>query len=423
MALLIQNILVRSLAAKAGIRPHDIILSINGCKIQDFFDLQYHSSEYELNLELQDQEGKRRDVQILREGSRALGIEPEAYHCRFCQNRCIFCFIDQMPPDLRDTLYVKDDDYLYSFVFGNYITLTNLRNADFQRIIDQHISPLYVSIHTTDAGLRKLIMRYRQDFEILRWIKKLSARGIQFHFQIVLIPGINDGEALKESIRTLLHPQVNTLSIGLVPVGLTRFRDNLPEITPFDAAKATEILHIAKELRREIGTDKIFCADELFVLAEEPIPDTDYYQEYPQLENGIGMLRLLMENFGKKRSAFLKELKRRERSILFVTGVSAQKYIQEIADYINQKWEPERARMQVIRNDFFGRQISVSGLLTLQDIVAQVQAHPQEAIALPNNIFNQEGVTIEGFSRLELKQKLEREILVIDHLFEDWDWI
>jgi putative radical SAM enzyme (TIGR03279 family) len=423
MALIIQSVLARSLAAKAGILPQEVLISINGNRIQDFFDLQYHSSDYELNLELQDLEGAVRNIQILRERNKPLGIEPETYHCRFCQNRCIFCFIDQMPPQLRDTLYVKDDDYLYSFIFGNYITLTNLRNQDFQRIIDQHISPLYVSVHTTDSGLRKLIMRYRQDFELLRWLKKLSSKGIEFHFQIVLVPGFNDGEALKESIRTLLHPKINSLSIGLVPVGLTKYRDNLPEITPFDPAKAQTVLDTAAELSVELGSNIIYCADELFVLADQPIPPSEYYQDYPQLENGIGMLRLMLENFRKKRSAFLKELKAKDRDLVFVTGLSAHKTLMEMSDYLNRKLDSERVRVLPVINNYLGQKITVSGLLTFKDIVQQVKVSPATIVALPNNIFNQDGLTLDGFGQIDLKEKLGCEVLVIDHLFEDWDWI
>lgn len=423
MALLIQNVLARSLAARAGIRSGELILSINEHLIQDFFDLQYHSSDYELNFELQDQDGKPRKVQILREGSKALGIEPETYHCRFCQNRCIFCFIDQMPPKLRETLYIKDDDYLYSFVFGNYITLTNLRSQDFQRIVDQHISPLYVSVHTTDSGLRKLMMRYKQDFEILRWLRKLSAQGIEFHFQIVIVPGYNDGETLKESIRTLLHPKLKTLSIGLVPVGLTKHRTNLTELIPFDPQKAQAILDIATELSAETESEKVFCADELFVLASQPIPPKSYYKNYPQLENGIGMLRLLMENYRSKNRSFLKELKKKDQPIVFVTGRSASSYILEISKHINTKMEKEHSRVVTIQNDYMGHSITVSGLLTFQDISAQLITTENEIIALPNNIFNHEGISIDGFSQLDFKHKLQRDILVIDHLFEDWDWI
>ncbi len=423
MALIIQNVLARSLAAKAGILPGELLISINDNRIQDFFDLQYYSSDYELNLELQNQDGAVRSVQILRERNKPLGIEPETYHCRFCQNRCIFCFIDQMPPQMRDTLYVKDDDYLYSFIFGNYITLTNLRNQDFQRIIDQHISPLYVSAHTTDAGLRKLMMRYRQDFELLRWLKKLSAKGIEFHLQIVIVPGYNDGEALKESIRTLLHPKINSLSIGLVPVGLTKYRDNLAEITPFDSAKAREVLDIASELSLELDSKIIYCADELFVLADQPIPPPDYYQEYPQIENGIGMLRLMLENFRKKRSAFLKEIKAKDGDLVFVTGLSAHKSLLEVSDYLNRKLETERVRVQPVINNYLGTGITVSGLLTCQDIVRQVKVSSDTIVALPNNIFNQDGVTLDGFGQIDLKEKLGCEVLVVDHLFEDWDWI
>ncbi|MDZ4121097.1 MAG: DUF512 domain-containing protein [Candidatus Cloacimonadaceae bacterium] len=423
MALTIQNVLPRSLASKHGIKTGDVILSINGNRIQDFFDLQYYASDYELLFELVNEDGKPREVQILRETSKALGIEPEPYRCRFCQNRCIFCFIDQMPPKLRETLYVKDDDYLYSFVFGNYITLTNLRSEDFQRIIDQHISPLYVSVHTTDSGLRKQMMHYRQELDIAKTIRRLSSKGIEFHFQIVVVPGYNDGETLKETIRTLLHPRISTLSIGLVPVGLTKYRNNLVELIPFDAAMAEIVLDTTEELSVELKSDAIFCADEFYVLAEREIPPKEHYRDYPQIENGIGMLRLTMENFQHKKRSFLKEIRKKGSPILFVTGKSAARHIQSIADYINRKMESEVARVCIVINDYMGHNITVSGLLTHHDILAQVQAGENEVIALPNNIFNHDGLSLDGLSPLEFKESLRRELLVIDHLFEYWDWI
>ncbi len=423
MALVIQNVLPRSLAAKHGIQAGDIIVSINGNRIQDFFDLQYYSSECELVFDLQDPSGASREVRILRDSNKALGIEPEPYNCRFCQNRCIFCFIDQMPPKLRETLYVKDDDYLYSFVFGNYITLTNLRNEDFQRIIDQHISPLYVSVHTTDSGLRKLMMRYRQDFEILRWLKKLSAKGIEFHFQFVLVPDYNDGETLKESIRTLLHPKINTLSIGLVPVGLTKHRKNLPELIPYDSKRALDIIQISEELSQELNSDDIFCADELFILAGKEIPPQKYYKEYPQLENGIGMIRLMLDKFRQKKRTFLKDIKAHASPLLMVTGVSASVYINQIAEYINKKMEADFARVSIVQNHFMGTSITVSGLLTFEDICSQIHPRDGEVVALPGNIFNHDGLTLDGYSQLDFKNKLGNSILVIDHLFDDWDWI
>jgi len=423
MSLCVQNVLAKSLAAKAGIKSGDIILSINANPIHDFLDLQYHSSELALEMEMLDTSGKAYQVSINRDSSRALGIEPEAYHCRFCQNRCIFCFIDQMPPDLRGSLYQKDDDFLYSFVFGNYITLTNLRADDFQRIVKQRISPLYVSVHTTDSGLRKSMMRYRQDIDLLAKLRQLSAKGIDFHFQIVIVPEYNDGETLKETIRTLLHPKLRTLSIGLVPVGLTKFREDLTPLKAFDKAKAQDILDIVTALTSELKSSNIYCADEIFVLSGNPIPPQEYYEDYPQLENGIGMLRLMMENFRVKKRSFLRELRKNPLKMVFVTALSASKYIEDIAKYINTRIEGELARVQVITNNFMGTQITVSGLLTFKDIKEQLDVREGEFVIFPNNLFNYEGITLDGLSQVEIKAALGTDVMVIDHLFEYWDWI
>ncbi|PKN79928.1 MAG: DUF512 domain-containing protein [Candidatus Cloacimonetes bacterium HGW-Cloacimonetes-1] len=423
MALLIHSVMPRSLAAKNGIHAGDIIISINGNRVQDFIDLQFFSSDCALNFEIQSSTGESRQILIERVDGKPLGIEPESYNCRFCHNRCVFCFIDQMPPHLRPTLYTKDDDYLYSFVFGNYITLTNLRAEEFERIAKQHISPLYISVHTTDSGLRKQMMRYKQDFDVVRRLKTLSENGIEFHTQIVVVPGLNDGEALKETIRTLLHKKLNTLSIGLVPVGLTKHREKLTQLTAFDEVRAIELLDIVEELKQETERDLIFCADEFFVLAHRPIPPKEYYQEYPQLENGIGMLRLSMENFKSKKRSFLKDIKKKNQPLLFVTGKSAFSFVQEIADWVNSKFDEPIARTQAIRNDFMGELITVAGLLTYEDINKQISPRDNEVIVLPNSIFNHEGVTIDGKSQIDMKQLWQRDILVVDQLFEDWDWI
>ncbi|HQQ68509.1 MAG TPA: DUF512 domain-containing protein, partial [Candidatus Cloacimonadota bacterium] len=268
MSLVIASVAGNSLAADAGIKSGEELVRINGLEVRDFLDLEYLSSDYHLRLRVKNALGKLRTVHIFRETARPLGIEPVAYRHRNCRNHCIFCFIDQMPKKLRGTLYNKDDDFLFSFVFGNYITLTNLSDADYKRIFSQHISPLYISLHSTDPELRQRMMRSHSPIHPLKQLRLLARHDIEYHLQIVCVPGYNDGEALKQSITDILESDLPALSIGIVPVGLTRYREGLCHLEPFDKGKAIECLDLIDELRNKYHSDILYPADELFVLAE-----------------------------------------------------------------------------------------------------------------------------------------------------------
>jgi putative radical SAM enzyme (TIGR03279 family) len=421
MPLKVAGVLPRSLAARAGILPEDWILSINSMPVNDFFDLEYYAADYRLELVLRDANGQKREAIILRETAKPLGIEPEPYVHRHCANNCVFCFIDQLPPGLRPSLYRKDDDYLYSYAFGNYITLNNLSPKDLNRIATQHISPLYVSVHATDPLIRRDLMRYQGGFDLLAVLKRLSRRGISFHFQIVSVPGLNDGEILANSIRDLLDGSVATLSIGVVPVGLTGFRAKLSPLRPYTPLLAGEAIRIVDEARR--GKPIVYAADEFYVLAGLPVPETEYYADFPQLENGIGMLRLLRFNFARRARTFLKDLHKHGGDYLFLTSAAAAETVADLAGQLNPRLESGRIRVQTVRNRFFGGQISVSGLLTASDLISQHTALANECIVLPSNIFNHDNLTLDDYSQLDLKTALGRELLVVDQLFEDWDWL
>ncbi len=421
MPLKIIEVQPRSLAAKAGITAQDTILSINSMPVNDFFDLEYYSNDYQLQFDLLDSANAPKSTMLYRQSNKALGIEPEPYIHGTCHNHCVFCFIDQLPPNLRASLYKKDDDYLYSYVFGNYITLSNLKPAELKRIIEQHISPLYISVHSTDPALRKSMMRHTGDMDLLKTLQKLARNGIYYHLQIVCVPGYNDGEQLRSTLTALLHKNLATLSVGIVPVGLTRFRSKLTPLKPFDASGYSETLAIIDEFR--LQKDIVYAADEFYVNAGFPIPEADYYGEFPQLENGIGMLRLLQENFQRKKRSFVKELDKSETSFLLLTSKLAYSTVESIATYLNSKLTKSKIRVQTLRNNFFGEHISVSGLLTASDILSQQNALPDESIILPSNVFNHEGVTLDDVSQIDLRAKLNRPLLLVDQLFEDWDWI
>lgn len=421
MSLKISYVQPRSLASKAGIKKGDRIISINSMPINDFYDLEYYSNDYLLDFELLDNDGKIKSITIQRVNGKTLGIEPEPHNVRTCHNHCIFCFVDQMPPKMRASLYIKDDDYLFSYVFGNYITLNNLAPADLKRIVDQHISPLYVSVHTIDPVLRQQMMRYKENYDIVKDLRELSQKGIEFHFQIVAIPGYNCGEKLEETLTILLDKSIAALSIGIVPVGLTGFREHLTPLSSFNSELALETLQIIDKFR-EISPI-VYGSDELFHLSGIPIPEAEYYGDFPQLENGIGMICLTLMNYQKKRKSFIKELNKTGGDFLLLTSSLANSTLQEIADDLNNHLNQARVRVQSIQNDYFGGFVSVSGLITASDIIKQVKLFPQESIILPENIFNPDGLTLDDMSQLELRNQLQAPMLLVDPYFEDWEWI
>ncbi len=423
MAITVQSVMPKSLAAAAGILAGETLVSINSHPVRDFLDMEFLASDYELLLQVKDSSGKAREVLIRRENGRPLGIEPQPYIHRDCMNSCIFCFIDQMPPKLRDSLYGKDDDYLFSFVFGNYITLTNLDEADLKRIIDQRISPLYISLHTTDSRLRQRMMRSANPVDAMAILRRLHAKRISFHLQIVCVPGYNDAEELRKTLRELMLAKFKLFSVGIVPVGLTRFRDGLSPLRVFTPEEANATLTLIEEVRQEFSSEVIYPADEFFVLAGKDVPEDEYYGDYPQLENGIGMLRLSYQNFRQKKRSLLKELRKVKANFLMASSISANKLIRQIAEELNSRLEDQHIRVQQIDNLFFGKDISVSGLITFSDLKQQLKPEKGEVIILPSSIFNHDGETLDGATRETFKCTWDNPILVIDALFEEWDYL
>ncbi len=417
MSLKVTEVVKGSIAEEAGLCSGDEIISINGHEIDDFIGLQFHSSEPLLEFVIISRSGKHKKLRLEQDWQEKLGIVPEPYKIRHCANHCIFCFIDQMPKNLRKSLYVKDDDYLFSFVYGNFISLNNLGEVDFQRISEERISPLYISVHTTNPALRKQIMRYRREIDIVKKLQYLSAKRIAFHTQIVVLPGLNDAEELKDTIYDLVEPGLNTLSIGLVPVGLTKYRKHLYPLESITPELAQEIIKNSRELTKETGFKQIYCADELFILAEEDIPVKDYYDDFCQLENGIGMIRATFDNWVMKKETFLRELPKGK--ILFITGKLAEKHISIIAREINRSLGTIKIEVLGIQNDFFGHKVTVTGLLTYRDIKDQlsVMENLPDTIAFSSNMFNTDGYTLDGIHQDEFKTRFNRNVLIINELW------
>lgn len=423
MALSITSVTPHSLAARAGIVGGDVIESVNGMPINDFFDLEFYSSDYSLEFVIKNKNNQSNIVTIYRELTIPLGIEPSEYKHRNCMNNCVFCFIDQMPPNLRNTLYKKDDDYLFSFVFGNYITLSNLTDEDYKRIKNQRISPLYISLHATNKDIRQSMMRSANPIDPLQALQKLAKSKISYHIQIVCVPDFNDKEVLRNTICTLLDAKLPVLSIGIVPVGLTKYRERLYPIKGFNQELAITTLDLIEEIRNKYSSTIIYPADELFVLAERDIPDCSYYDDFPQLENGIGMLRLTLENYKQNKRKFVNALRKKAGDYLFLCSRSAKQMISYICADLSLKLKDRSISYLVVANDYFGPMVSVAGLITFDDLASQVPLSSNSILVLPNSMFNHDGYTIDGMSHSDIKAHFQRDILVVDQLFEDWDWM
>ena len=366
-----------SLAEAAGIRAGESVLKVNRHEINDVLDFKYHSEGKKVVLLLQDENGKKRKVRLKNPDFRPLGLNFEEYlmdKARRCANNCVFCFIDQLPKGLRDTLYFKDDDSRLSFLQGNYVTLTNLSEWEVQRIIDLKISPVNISVHTTNAELRVKMLRNKNAGECLSIMRRFADADIKMNCQIVVCPGLNDGDELLRSMMTLsvLYPQVDSVSI--VPVGITRHRDGLYPLKPVTKKKAAEIIDIVDnygdEFAKNVGRRIFYCSDELYLRAGRPIPDTEYYDEYPQYENGVGLMRSLSDEF----EAALKALDEDPVSYFSVaTGTAAAPFIRELIEKMGEKCLNAHGKVYPIRNDFLGETVDVAGLISGGDLIAQLK--------------------------------------------------
>ncbi len=419
MAIRIKDIEKNSFAESLKLQKEDLILRINEVFVEDFLDLNYFGAENHLKFEIMRANEK---LELLGKKSfeESLGIVIEDHHCRECVNNCIFCFIDQMPKGMRQTLYVKDDDYSYSFVYGNYVTLTNMSPQKLDKLIQMKISPLYISVHSTNAKLRKEMMRYKQDFDIINILKKLAENNIEYHTQLVLVPGLNDGKELERSLTDLSSPELATLGVGVVPVGLTKHRDGLIKLPLFTKEESLRVIATIDKYRQVFPS--IFASDEFYTKADLPIPSADYYGSFDELENGIGMVRMLLDNWQYEKENFAQFiLTKVQQDLLFVTGVSAQKYIKEIAEELNILISPYKSDVQVIRNDFMGETVTVCGLLSFTDIFKQIQLNDKQIPLFSKDIFNSQGLTLDNFDSDYIKKELDRNIVIISPMFEEWE--
>lgn len=382
-----------SIAQELELAPGDVVLQINHQEIEDIFDYHYLVENEELVMLVEKPDGEQWELEIEKDEDEDLGITFEnglLDDYKSCSNQCIFCFIDQMPPGMRDTLYFKDDDSRLSFLQGNYVTLTNMKQKDIDRIIRYRLDPINISVQTTNPALRCMMLNNRFAGDALKKMDTLFEAGIRMNGQIVLCKGVNDGVELEKSICDLMRYQPYMESVSVVPVGLSRFREGLYPLEPFtkeDACEVLDLIHSFQERNMSAhGTHFIHASDEWYLLAGRPLPPEENYDGYIQLENGVGMLRLLYEEFTEALAdasgdALL------EREVSVATGRLAAPFLKKLTEKLGSKYPRVHVHVYEVRNDFFGEMITVSGLLTGQDLKKQLLGMPLgEKLLLPCNM-------------------------------------
>ena len=393
-------------AEQSGIKKGDELVAINGEKLLDVLDYQFFSQDESLNLKVK-RDNKYFVTSIDKGGDRGLGLKFNSSifdKVKICKNSCKFCFIDQLPRGLRQSLYQKDDDYRLSFLYGNFVTLTNMEEGDIKRIIAQRLSPIYVSLHSTDEEIRKKLIRPRIDDRALEILESLITGGIKTHIQIVLCPGINDGPTLTKTILDLTQMGVET--IGIVPVGLTGFRDELEQVETVDAVQAKELIRMVSKIQNanmdSIGRRVVFLADEFYLISKAVLPKSASYEDYPQLENGIGLSALFLDEVETRIEAEGISIRKKEHAIL--TSAMAAPVLSMAIESINRR-SNARLRIVEVRNSFFAGHCSVAGLLTGADIKAcQGLFEKGESVLAPDISLNQDRLFLDGVSEEEIKR-------------------
>ena len=423
---MIKSVEEGSIAWEMGIESGDVLLRINNNIIEDVFDYHYYVNDEELLVLIRKANGEEWELEIEKDYEDDLGIEFEQGlmdEYRSCRNKCMFCFIDQMPKGMRETLYFKDDDSRLSFLQGNYVTLTNMSDHDIERIINYHLEPINVSIHTTNPELRCKMLHNRFAGDALKKIDVLYEGGIMMNGQIVLCKGENDGEELERSIRDMTKWLPNLQSVSVVPVGLTKYREGLYPLEPFhkeDARKVLDTIHKwQKKIYEEYGIHFIHASDEWYLLAEEELPEEERYDGYLQLENGVGMLRLLENEFSKAYDEL--EGDDRKRHVSLATGRLAAPTIEKLIERLKEKYPNLKADIYPIRNDFFGELITVAGLITGQDLKNQLaDKELGDVLLLPNNMLRSgEEVFLDDMTVTELAEDLQIKVKIVGSSGQD----
>lgn len=420
-----------SIAEELELEPGDKLLTINGNEVEDIFDYEYYVDSESMVMLVEKADGELWELEIENDYE-DLGITFEnglMSDYKSCSNKCIFCFIDQMPPGMRETLYFKDDDSRLSFLQGNYITLTNMKDHDIQRIIDFKLAPINISVHTTNPELRCRMLHNRFAGTALKKIDTLYEAQIPMNGQIVLCKGFNDGEELERSIRDLSGYLPYMQSVSVVPVGLSKYRDGLEQLEPFgkeDAARTIDIIeNWQKKLYKEHGLHFIHASDEFYILAERELPEEERYDGYPQLENGVGMLRLLDTEVTKALDMLSGDMKEESEAgseeLSLATGLLAYPYLKQQIEKITARYPQKKIHLHTIRNEFFGELITVAGLITGQDIMKQLSGKKLGGrLLLPACMFRSgEEVFLDDVTRTEVQNALQVPVNIVKSSGQD----
>ncbi len=424
----VQCVLPLSIAEEAGIEQGDAILSINGEKIKDIFDYRFLIADSELVLEVLKKNGEIWSIEVEKDEYEDLGIDFEFSMIdreKSCTNKCIFCFIDQLPPGMRDTLYFKDDDSRLSFLTGNYVTLTNMSDGDIDRIIRYRMSPINVSVHCTNPRLRKYMLKNRFAGNILDRIQKLTSHGIEINCQIVLCRGINDGEELDRTIFELAGLRPGIRSISIVPVGISRYREGLERLEPYGKESSAEVIGQVhkwqKRLHKKYGSRLAYLSDEFYIMAGAPLPEYEEYEDFPQIENGVGLAASLKHEFYEfLEAADLKCISPRKVSI--ATGISASALIRELSGVLERRLGTVTVNVFAIKNEFFGENVTVTGLLTGRDIISQLKdkALGEELLISASMLKAGERILLDDCSIETMEQQLNVKITVVENDGKDF---
>ncbi|MEH1959561.1 MAG: TIGR03279 family radical SAM protein [Nostoc sp.] len=421
----ITKVLPDSIAAEIGFESGDAIVAINGTRPRDLIDYQFLCADEVLELEVLDATGKTHSLEIEKDYDQDLGLEFET--ALFdgliqCNNRCPFCFIDQQPPGKRTSLYLKDDDYRLSFLYGSYLTLTNLPEREWQRIEQMRLSPLYVSVHATEPEVRIRLLKNPRAGQILQQIKWFQERRLQIHAQVVVCPGINDGKHLEQTLKDLASFHTSEVpavaSVAVVPVGLTRFRPQEDELTPVTREKAQEVISqvrsLSQQFRQQFDSSVVWLADEWFLIAGEELPSESEYEEYPQIDNGVGSIQLFIKQFATVAAELLPPKVYPQRRLTWVVGNAVEKAFQPILKRLNCV-EGLEVNMRALSSDYWGQTISVTGLLTGHDLLLNLEGQDLgDGILLPNVMLkNGELVFLDDMSIEELAGRLNTKILPV----------
>ncbi|MDO4719057.1 MAG: DUF512 domain-containing protein [Peptostreptococcaceae bacterium] len=411
-----------SIAEELEIEPGDLLLSVNGQKIEDVIEYNYLMADHYVEVEIEKKDKEVILFEIDKEIDEDIGIEfqnPIIDSVRSCRNKCIFCFIDQLPTGMRKTLYFKDDDSRLSFLQGNFITMTNMGDREIQKMIDYRISPVNISVHTTNPQLRVRMLGNRFAGDILGKIRRLSAAKIHMNAQIVLVPKVNDKEELERTLRDLAREYPSMNSAAVVPIGVTKYREGLFPVEIFDRQGAASVISqvhlLQEEFLETLGSRFVFLSDEFYVTANLPRPSEEAYEGYIQLENGVGLMTKMEKEF----HSALAKMRGREtvsRELSIATGASAFHFIQNLADILMKRFNGLKIRVYLIENEFFGRTITVSGLLTAGDILRQLREREigEELLLSRSMMKADEDIFLDNMSLREFEQNLGRRVRIVE---------